>query len=42
MRSQFAASSQAISGSISLNIYAFSGESLDANGNHVMPCFNII
>ena len=34
--------SQAISGSISFNIYAVSGESLDAKGNNVMPCLSII
>ena len=42
MRSQLAESLQAISGNISFDICAVSGESLDAKGNHVMPCFSII
>ena len=42
MRLQFAESLQAISGNISVYTYAASGESLDAIGNHVMPCISII
>ena len=42
MISQFAASLQAISGSISIYSYAVFGESLYAKGNHVTPCFSMI
>ena len=42
MRPQLAEGPQAISGSLSFNMYAVLGELLDDKGSCIMPCLSII